>query len=153
VSIEQRKHIRFSLEIPAIRQVQFSESVETILHQISIGGCLLEWDDNVSIGDEFRLLVQLPNKNFLPLSCKAVYSYSEDGFGIKFLDITKFEQELIAKIISYNLNKKGLPENFDPFKHPREYIGNKEDPETKIMEVRQKREEILGDILEIYDQG
>ena len=149
MSIEQRKHIRFSLEIPAIRQVQFGESVETILHQIGIGGCLLEWDENVSISEEFRLLVQLPNRNFLPLKCKVVYSYSEDGFGIKFLDITKFEQELIAKIISYNLNKKGLPENFDPFKHPREYIGDKESLDSKILEGRQKREEILEDILDI----
>lgn len=131
--------------------MQFGESIETILHQISIGGCLLEWDENISIGDEFRLLVQLPNKNFLPLKCKAVYSYSEEGFGVKFLDITKFEQELIAKIISYQLNKKGLPENFDPFKHPREYNGMRNDIDPEILETRQKREELLEDILEIYE--
>ena len=151
MSIEQRRHIRFSLEIPAIRQVQFGESVETILHQISIGGCLLEWDENITINDAFRLLVQLPNKNYLPLKCKAVYSYGEDGFGVKFLDITKFEQELIAKIISYNLNKKGLPENFDPFKHPKTYNGKRNDVPPEIIEKSKKREEIVEDILEIFE--
>lgn len=139
------------MEIPAIRQGPFGESVEAILHQISIGGCLLGWDENISVGEEFRLLVQLPNKNYLPLRCKALYSYSEEGFGVKFLDLTKFEQELIAKIISYQLNEKGLPENFDPFKLPREYTGSRHGLDPDVIESKRRREEIIEDILEIYE--
>ena len=72
MGIEQRQHIRFSLDIPAIRQSRYGESVEIVLHQISIGGCLLEWDENIFVGDEFRILAQLPNRNYLPLTGKAL---------------------------------------------------------------------------------
>ena len=92
MSIEQRRHIRFSLDIPAIRYTRYGEALETVLNQISIGGCLAEWDENVYVGEEFRLLVQLPNKNFLPLKGKALYRFADIGIGTKFLDITQFEQ-------------------------------------------------------------
>ncbi len=97
MSIEQRQHIRFSLDIPAIRFTKYGEAVETTIGQISIGGCLTEWDENVFVGDEFRLLIQLPNKNFLPLMCKALYRFVDNGIGTKFLNITHFEQELISR--------------------------------------------------------
>jgi hypothetical protein len=99
MGIEQRRHIRFSLDIPAIRYTRYGEAVETMISQISIGGCLAEWDENVYIGDEFRLLIQLPNRNFLPLLCKAMYQFADNGIGVKFFDITKFEQELLSGIM------------------------------------------------------
>jgi hypothetical protein len=67
MGIEQRKYIRFSLDIPAVRYTKYGEAIETVIRQISVGGCLAEWDEDVYIGDEFRMLVRLPNKNFLPL--------------------------------------------------------------------------------------
>lgn len=109
MSIEQRRHIRFSLDIPAIRYTRYGEALETVLNQISIGGCLAEWDENVYVGEEFRLPVQLPNKNFLPLKGKALYRFADNGIGTKFLDITQFEQELLSRIISHNLEQQGLP--------------------------------------------
>lgn len=122
MGIEQRRHIRFSLDIPAIRYTKYGEAVETVISQVSIGGCLTEWDENVYVGDEFRLLVQLPNKNFLPLMCKALYKFADNGIGTKFLDITLFEQELLARIISNALAAQGVPLQVDPFALPRKSV-------------------------------
>ena len=145
MSIEKRRYIRFSLEIPAIRYNKYGETVETLLHQISIGGCLAEWDESILVGEEFRLLIQLPNKNFLPLACKALYRFADNGIGIKFLGITQFEQELISKIISENLETQGLPLQIDPFGVPRTYV----EPKPRITDARADNDEILEDILSI----
>ncbi len=144
MSIEQRRHIRFSLDIPAVRYTKYNEAVETVLNQISIGGCLLEWDETVYVGDEFRLLVQLPNGNFLPLACKTLYRFEDGGVGAKFLDITRFEQELITKIITHSLENQGLPMQVDPFAQPKKSVFQ---PPPQITDDRRKREEILEDIL------
>jgi len=148
MSIEQRRHIRFSLDIPAIRYSKYGEAAETVLNQISIGGCLIEWDDNVVVGEEFRLLVQLPNKNYLPLTCKALYRFEGNGIGARFLDITKFEQELVTKIITRSLEQQGLPLQVDPFALPKKATLNQE---PKITDGKRQREELLDDILSVND--
>jgi len=144
--IEKRRHIRFSLDIPAIRYTRYGEALETVLNQISISGCLAEWDENVYVGEEFRLLVQLPNKNFLPLKGKALYRFADNGIGTKFLDITQFEQELLSRIISHNLEEQGLPLLIDPFAQPKDFNKNKF---PTLTDNRRRREEILEDILSI----
>lgn len=146
MSIEQRRHIRFSLDIPAIRYTRYGEAVSTLLHQISLGGCLAEWDENVYVGEEFRLLIELPNKNFLPLKCKALYRFADNGIGTKFLDITQFEQELLSRIISHNLEQQGLPLQVDPFAQPKDFNKNKV---PTLTDNQQRREEILENILSV----
>lgn len=148
MSIEQRRHIRFSLDIPAVRYTKYNEAVATVLSQISIGGCLLEWDETVYVGDEFRLLVPLPNGNRLPLACKALYRFEEGGVGAKFLDITRFEQELITKIIAHALENQGLPLQVDPFAQPKKSILIEQ---PRLTDARRQREEILEDILSFSD--
>lgn len=144
MSIEQRRHIRFSLDIPALRFTKFGERVETVLKQISIGGCLMKWDAEVFVGEEFRLLAQLPNKNFLPLQCKVLYRAEDLGIGAKFLDITQFEQELLTKIITRELEKSGLPMQVNPFAQANKPARS---VEPKITNERARKEEILEDIL------
>ena len=146
MSIEQRRHIRFSLDIPAIRYTRYGEAVATVLHQISLGGCLAEWDENVYVGEEFRILVELPNKNFLPLKCKALYRFADNGIGTKFIDITQFEQELLSRIISHNLEQQGLPLQVDPFAQPKDFNKNKV---PTLTDNQQRREEILENILSV----
>jgi len=149
MSTEQRQHVRFSLDIPAVRYTKYGERLEILLGQISIGGCLSEWDENLYVGDEFRLLLQLPNKNFLPLTCKVLYKFEGNGIGVKFLAITQFEQELLTKIISQSLERQGLPLNIDPFAQPKKLIDRNEAP--KITNSRRQDEKILDEILSAGD--
>ena len=103
----------------------------------------MEWDENVYVGDEFRLLLALPDKNFLPLSCKALYQSADNGIGAKFLDITRFEQELLTKIITSHLAKSGLPMQVDPFAQPMRV----ESSRPEVFDVRKTKEEILESIM------
>ena len=142
MSIEKRRHIRFSLDIPAVRYTKYGEAIELLLHQISIGGCLTEWDENILVGEEFRLLIRLPNQNWLPLTCKALYKFADNGIGATFLHITQFEQELVSKIISANLETQGLPMQIDPFGVPRNFGAQK----PRVTDLRLDTDDILEDI-------
>ena len=115
-----------------------------MLQQISIGGCLAEWDENIFTGEEFRLEIELPNGNRLPLRCKALYRFEDNGIGVKFIDITRFEQELIAQIISNNLAEEGLPMAIDPFAQPPKFAGERK---PQISDSRREREEMLERIM------
>lgn len=150
MSINQRQHVRFSLDIPAIIYTKYGEKQHTILQQISIGGCFTGWEENIYIGDEFRMEIELPNKNYLPLACKALYRFEHTGIGVKFIDISKFEQELITKIIAHKLEVEGVPLQIDPFTLPPTFVGD--DPSPRITDIRQKRDALLQKIMSV-DEG
>ncbi|MBX3244933.1 MAG: PilZ domain-containing protein [Acidobacteria bacterium] len=141
MSINQRRHLRFSLDIPATLVSKYGESHQTLLQQISIGGCFTDWEENLYPGDEFRLEIELPNKNKLPLRSKAIYRFEDTGIGVRFIDITEFEQELISTIINAHMIREGLPEYPDPFQVPAKFIEDDQSP--KIKDRRREREEML----------
>lgn len=151
MSINQRQHIRFSLDIPATIFGKFGDKQETILQQISIGGCFTGWEENIFIGDEFRMQIQLPNGNYLPLHCKALYRFEHTGIGVKFIDICEFEQELISKIIAHKLGEEGVPLQIDPFTLPPTFVSD--DPGPRIADIRQKRDAVLQKIMSSDDWG
>ena len=145
MSISQRQHIRFSLDIPAWIYDKFGEKRVTTLQQISIGGCFTSWEENIYIGEEFRMEIQLPNGNYLPLACKALYRFDHTGIGVRFTGITQFEQELISKIIAHRLDQEGVPLQIDPFNLPPVFITD--EPSPRIMDIRQVRDSILEHIM------
>jgi hypothetical protein len=145
MSIAQRQHVRFSLDIPAWIFTKFGEKQETRLQQISIGGCFTGWEENIYIGDEFRMEIELPNGNFLPLQCKALYRFDHTGIGVRFLEITQFEQELISKIIAGRLDEEGVPLQIDPFHTPPEFVDENDSP--RVTDIRHKTDSILERIM------
>lgn len=149
MSINQRQHIRFSLDIPAVIQFKHGERQETRLQQISIGGCFTGWEENIYVGDEFRLEIELPNKNFLPLECKALYRFDHTGIGVKFTDISRFEQQLVTSIIKHKLDEEGVPLQIDPFTVPPTHIDL--DPSPRITDIREKRDALLQRIMSSDD--
>jgi len=144
MSIAQRKHIRFSLDIPASLRKKNGELRTVILSQISVGGCLSEWDPSTYTGDEFRLEIELPNGNRLPIRCKAIYRFENMGVGVKFLDMTKFEQRLLSQIITSYLEDEGLPSGVDVFARPDPFADSEG---LKLTNYREKREEMLEEIM------
>jgi len=143
---QQRKHTRFSLEIPAMIYTRHGERQETILQQISIGGCFTGWEENIFTGDEFRMEIRLPNGNRLPLACKAVYRFENTGVGVRFIDITQFEQSLISKVILETLRSQGLPMDIDPFIAPSSVPPGAEGSAV-VDDERQAREEMLEKVM------
>lgn len=145
MSINQRNHIRFSLDIPAVIVTKFGERQETLLQQISIGGCFTDWEENIYTGDEFRLEIDLPNKNRLPLRCKAIYRFEDTGIGVRFIEITRFEQRLISQIIAERMLREGLPDHPDPFNRPARFVEDDETP--RVTDPRRKREALLEEVM------
>lgn len=143
--INQRQYIRFSLDIPATLITKFGERQETILQQISIGGCFTGWEEYIYAGDEFRLEIELPNKNRLPLACKAVYRFDDTGIGVRFTDVSQFEQRLIASIIEHSLAREGLPVEIDPFSSPVRAVMN--DKPYSDATPREERERMLEELM------
>ncbi len=143
MSINQRQHIRFSLDIPATLVSTYGDRQETQLQQISIGGCFTDWEENIFPGDEFRLEIELPNQNRLPLACKAIYRFDNSGIGVRFTDISQFEQELISSIIANRLEMEGLPIEVDPFAQPNPSAPLSREKETE----RQTRERMLDETM------
>ena len=144
MSIEQRQHIRFSLDIPAVRYNKFGEKFDVLIQQISVGGCLTEWDENLFTGEEFRMEIELPNGNRLPIICKVIYRFEDNGVGVKFVDLTKFEQELVSRIISHRLDQEGLPVQVSAFARPRQYNAQ---GEPRITDAGHEKEELLERIM------
>ena len=145
MSINQRKHIRFSLDIPATIVNKYGERQETVLQQVSIGGCFTGWEENILAGDEFRLEIELPNKNRLPLDCKAIYRFEDTGIGISFTDICQFEQELISSIIANRMEQEGIPGEVNPFAQPARLI--EDDPTVIISDPRRSREAMFEPLM------
>lgn len=145
MSISNRQHIRFSLDIPATIITRHGERQETVLQQISIGGCFTGWEENIFPGDEFRLEIGLPNGNRLPLRCKAVYRFDNTGLGVKFSEITQFEQELVSKIIAHRMESEGLPLPVSPFERPSTYFDKNAHPQ--VTSIRRDREEMLEQVM------
>ncbi len=143
MSINRRRHIRLTLDIPVYRYMNTGEKLGVMVYQISIGGCFIEWDDSIKIDDEFRLEIQLPNKNWLPLQCRAIYLMKGDGVGVLFEDITKFEQELLADIMSANLEQQGIPTKIDPFSPPKKYFNVVEKNDSANESFKELMEENL----------
>jgi PilZ domain len=117
VSSETRQYIRFYITLQARRKIFGAGISPVLVKQISLGGCMVEWDENVSIGDKIRIEVLLANGNWLPLIGKVLYRMPENGLGIKFQEITQFEQEILADLIQKQMERRGLPYE-NPFALP-----------------------------------
>lgn len=145
MSIEKRRFIRFALDIPAFRYAEDGSVSNLMIKQISVGGCFVDSEESIFEGDEIRLEIPLPNKNRLPVICKAIYRFSGKGFGMKFHDVSQFEQELIASIITNSLESEGLPVLVDPFTQPPRYSGKRKS--TPLTEKRLKEEEMAEEVI------
>lgn len=127
---------------------KFGEQQETLLQQISIGGCFTEWEENVYPGDEFRLEIPMSNRNKIPLRCKAIYRFEDTGIGVKFVDISRFEQDLVAGVITDRLANEGLPVNVSPFAAPAR-VASEPAVRSEPVTPREEREAMLEEIMSV----
>ena len=105
---ERRKYQRYPLTLTTQKTEENGTVTELRILEMSVGGCFLQWFAGAELGDNFRLKIPLLNRNFLPVFCKVIYRFPNKGIGIKFVNLTKFEQDLIAEIIFAHVRNENL---------------------------------------------
>ncbi len=99
-----------SLNIPAFRFTEKGEKVETIVREINLDDFLIMLEENIQPVEDFRLEIQLPDQNWLPLVCKSVERESDaDVSCAKLIDITDFELELLGHVLEHEDDLLDVP--------------------------------------------
>lgn len=98
-----------SLNIPAFRINEEGEKRETIVQQINIDDFLIELEEKIEADEEFRIEVEMPNKNWLPLTCRVAERPEKEGNNYEMIDLTEFEIDLIGEILSYEGDLLDIP--------------------------------------------
>lgn len=71
------------------------------LSDIGLGGCYIESLGQVSDGEEIRIEIQLPTGRWLSLRGMIVYHLQNLGFGLRFIDLSETQVEVIRNLIDY----------------------------------------------------
>lgn len=100
------------MEVEARIRPDSGERVGAVVSDISLGGCFFEGLWVEAAGEAFSVELRMPNGNWLPLECERVRC-EDGGVGVRFTDVTLFQQELLAKVISAAAAKAGVPEKTD----------------------------------------
>ena len=98
-----------SLNIPAFRTTEDGERRETIVQQINIDDFLIELEEKIEPDEEFRIEIEMPNKNWLPLTCRTVERPEKEGNSYEMIDLSEFEIDLIGEILSYEGDLLDIP--------------------------------------------
>lgn len=121
MSSDQRRFIRFPLILQARRHVENGETTPFVIREIGLGGCLTDWIEMSYVGEKGRIEILLQNGNWFPVTAKILYRIPGKHVGMKFLDMTLFEQEVIANLIVAVAEKQKMQiEN--PFAIPEKHL-------------------------------
>ena len=112
MSTPQRQYTRFTLEIEARIRTAAGERVEAVVSDIGLGGCFFEGLWVEAAGERFSVEIRMPNGNWLPIDCERVRQ-EDGGVGVRFIEVTLFQQDLLAGVIATAARKAGIPERTD----------------------------------------
>jgi Tfp pilus assembly protein PilZ len=71
------------------------------LSDLGVGGCFVETLARVSVGEEVNLKIHSPTGRWLPLQGEVVYQQPNLGFGLRFINQSELEREMLEQIIEY----------------------------------------------------
>ena len=96
----RRRDIRVSLPLEA-RFEALSGKHTARLSDVSLGGCYVETLSHVTIGEAIQFMINLPTGRWLPLRGEVVYHQPNLGFGVRFVNLSDDEREMLAYVIEY----------------------------------------------------
>lgn len=135
---ERRKYERFPLSLVIQRESEKGIASKITILELSINGCFVEWIDDARVGESFRLKIPLLRGSCLPVASKIIYRLNNTGIGFKFIDLTKFEKDLLAEVIRFNMWKKGFY-NVDPYAvEAGRYNGQPEKQKPNLIDAPEK---------------
>ena len=98
---ERRRHKRVSVSLEAKLEGLHSNYPARV-SDISIGGCYVETLAQVSVGEHVRVEVRMPTGSWLSLRGEVLYFHHTVGFGMRFLQLSQLEMEILNNLVSYS---------------------------------------------------
>jgi|SRR5581483_4938670 len=96
---ERRINDRVECNIEA-RWQGLSGNSNAMITDLGLGGCFIESNTRASFADYVSLDINLDNEIWFSLRGEVIYSLPSVGFGLRFLNLTQAEQELVKEVIS-----------------------------------------------------
>ena len=91
----RREHIRVPGPFNGRRRGALTFAVH--IHDLSIGGCLIQSFHEVKKGQRLTLDIELPYEGWITVDAIALYTRDDYGFAVEFVDVpemTRFQLEL-----------------------------------------------------------
>jgi hypothetical protein len=76
------------------------------IHDLSITGCLIESFHEISAGRRMTIEIDLPNEGTVSLVAESVYSRSDFGFAVKFVEMSPETRVQLARAVFHTLTNR-----------------------------------------------
>jgi len=96
---EKRTHERIPTNLSA-RWHAASGTHEGRVEDLSLGGCFINTQGMVDVGEKVMLLIQLPSGDWLPLRGKVTVYHQLTGFSVSFLPADDKEREAVQRLVA-----------------------------------------------------
>jgi len=83
-------------------------TVELRIHNLSVGGCLIQSFHDVPLGRRMTLELDLPEEGSVTLMAETVHTQADFGFAVKFVDVSEEARQQLERAIE-RLLKKSRP--------------------------------------------
>jgi hypothetical protein len=69
------------------------------IHDLSLGGCLIESYHEVAVGRRIELEIDLPGEGWVALQAETLYLRENYGFAVKFVDMDESTRVKVARVV------------------------------------------------------
>jgi hypothetical protein len=76
------------------------------IHDLSIGGCLIESYHEVSVGRRIQLEIDLPEEGWVAVEAETVYLRENFGFAVKFVGVDEQTRVKLARAVLQILRER-----------------------------------------------
>ena len=80
------------------------------IHDLSIGGCLIQSLYEVKLGKRIQLDLELPYEGWISLEAETLYIRTEYGFAVKFVDVPEETTAVLERVIQRLVTRSPLDE-------------------------------------------
>ena len=73
------------------------------IYDLSASGCFIEWPSQLPAGEPVRVQLKLPRTRLISVRGEVVSNTGQSGFGVRFLNLTTENQELLTRAVQDSL--------------------------------------------------
>ena len=74
-------------------------TVDVHIHDLSVGGCLIQSFHEVAVGRRMQLEIDLPDEGAVTVSAECVNTRPDYGFAVQFFDVRDETRRTLARVV------------------------------------------------------